>query len=160
MDATVTIRTRSEDETIGLGAAVGRTLRPGDIVCLMGDLGAGKTRMAKGIVSASTGVARDEVVSPTFTLLNLFEGTFPVYHVDLYRIQSDQIPEIGLEDSLDESGAVILEWGEKDRFLDGEKLLVTITHGTEETARTIVLQWSADGAWQDRMNDVLEDWTA
>ena len=158
MDANVTIRSRSEDETIKLGTAIGRTLRPGDVVCLMGDLGAGKTRMAKGIVSASTGVDPREVVSPTFTLLNLFEGPFPVYHVDLYRIESDQISDLGLEDSLGEPGAIVLEWGEKDQHLEGERLCVTITHGHEETTRIIALEWRTEGTWETRMKGVLGEW--
>ncbi len=89
------IETSSEEQTIELGAAVGKILRPGDVVLLVGDLGSGKTRLAKGIVAAATGVSPDEVVSPTFTLINCFEGDFPVHHADLYRLEPDAVGGIG-----------------------------------------------------------------
>ena len=96
------IHTSSEEETIRLGEAIGRLLTSGDTILLVGELGSGKTRLAKGIVSAATGVLYDEVVSPTFTLINRFEGTFPVHHADLYRLHTDQIDGIGLDDALEE----------------------------------------------------------
>ncbi len=96
------IHTTSELETIRLGAAVGTILEPLDRVLMIGKLGSGKTRLAKGMISAATGVSQNDVVSPTFTLINRFEGHFPVYHADLYRIESDQIDGIGLEDAAEE----------------------------------------------------------
>jgi len=155
-----TIHTRSEDETIRLGEAIGSTLRPGDIVFLIGELGTGKTRLAKGIVSAATGADPDEVVSPTFTLVNLFEGLFPVYHADLYRIEGDQIAGTGLDEALDESGALIVEWGEKGRFMEGEQLRVTIGYTSTDSGRKIVMDWSPDGTWHERMYAIIEEWEA
>lgn len=155
-----TIHTRSEDETIRLGEAIGRVLRPGDIVFLIGELGTGKTRLAKGIVSAATGADPDEVVSPTFTLVNLFEGKFPVYHADLYRIEGAQIAGTGLDEAFEESGAIIVEWGEKGRFVEGEQLRVTIGYSISDSARTIVMEWSPDGTWRERMISIVEDWEA
>jgi tRNA threonylcarbamoyl adenosine modification protein YjeE len=155
-----TIHSRSEDETIRLGEAIGSSLRPGDIVFLIGELGTGKTRLAKGIVSAATGADPDEVVSPTFTLVNLFEGTFPVYHADLYRIGSDQIAGTGLDEAFEEPGAIIVEWGEKGRFMEGEQLRVTIGYTSTDSGRRIVMEWSPDGTWHERMCAIIEDWDA
>ncbi|MDQ7784890.1 MAG: tRNA (adenosine(37)-N6)-threonylcarbamoyltransferase complex ATPase subunit type 1 TsaE [Desulfomonilaceae bacterium] len=155
-----TILTLSEDETIRLGQAIGNKLAPGDIVFLMGDLGAGKTRLAKGIVSAATGADPDEVVSPTFTLINVFEGAFPVYHADLYRLESDQISGTGLEEALEESGAVVVEWGEKGRFAEGEQLRVTIEYTRTGSGRAIVMEWSPDGTWHDRIRAIMKQWVA
>lgn len=155
-----TIHTRSEDETIRLGVAIGSTLRPGDIVFLIGELGTGKTRLAKGVISAATGADPDDVVSPTFTLVNVFEGTFPVYHADLYRIESDQIAGTGLDDAFEESGAVIVEWGEKGRFLEGEQLYVTIGYTSTDSGRHIVLEWSPAGTWHERMCTIVGNWGA
>ena len=109
-------------------------------------------------MSTATGVDPDEVVSPTFTLVNLFEGSFPVYHVDLYRIEADQIQGIGLDEALDESGAIVLEWGEKGRFPDGEHLFVIIGYGETDNCRTITLECPSAGAWSHRMDRVINDW--
>jgi tRNA threonylcarbamoyladenosine biosynthesis protein TsaE len=110
------IHSSSEQETIRLGEALGTILKPLDTVLMIGQLGSGKTRLAKGMISAATGVSQNDVVSPTFTLINRFEGDFPVYHADLYRIESDQFDGIGLEDALEDGGALIGEWAERRRL--------------------------------------------
>jgi tRNA threonylcarbamoyladenosine biosynthesis protein TsaE len=156
MVRTLQIKTTCHEETIRLGRAVGRVLEPGDVVLLIGDLGTGKTMLAKGIVSAATGVDQDEVVSPSFTLINRFEGGFPVHHADLYRIEGDQIQGIGLEDALDEYGALVVEWAEKLPDLDGEPLTIFLQYADEERCRTIVLQWPEQGSWNQRILSVLE----
>ncbi len=153
---TVEIHAASEQETIRVGEAIGLVLKPLDAVMMFGKLGSGKTRLAKGIVSAATGVCKDEVVSPTFTLINRFEGKFPLYHADLYRIESDQIKGIGLEDYLEEGGALIIEWAEKIRGFDEDSLIVFIEFGDLDHTRSIVLQWSKEGAWQDRIMGILD----
>jgi tRNA threonylcarbamoyladenosine biosynthesis protein TsaE len=148
---TMEIRTTSEEETIRLGLRIGKMLRPEDVVLLLGDLGAGKTRLAKGIVSAATGVSPEEVVSPSFTLINRFEGHFPVHHADLYRIEADQIDSLGLEEALAEGGALIVEWAEKAPVLDSDALRVVITYGPSEQDRRILIRWKEEGAWDDRI---------
>ena len=155
-----TIHTRSEEETIRLGEALGSLLRPGDVVFLVGELGTGKTRLAKGMVSAATGADPEEVVSPTFTLVNVFEGSFPVYHADLFRLESDQIAGTGLDEAFEESGAVIVEWGEKSRFMEGEQLHVTIEYMSTDSDRRIVMEWSPNSTWHERMCAITEDWDA
>ena len=149
------ITTRTEEETVALGSSIGRFLRPSDIIALKGALGSGKTRLAKGIVSAATGVDPDEVVSPTFTLINSYEGDFPVHHADLYRLDPGQVDGIGLEDTVAEGGALVVEWGEKIHGLDKDVLVVSIHMGEEETARRIVIEWLARGSWSERIDKIV-----
>lgn len=105
--------TRSQEETIALGERLGSLLREGDILVLTGDLGAGKTQLTKGI-AAAMGVD-DDVTSPTFNILMVYEGEqMPLYHFDLYRLEdADQLEDIGLYDLLDADGACVIEWGEQ-----------------------------------------------
>jgi len=152
------IRTFSEEQTTRLGEAIGRHLKPGDMVFLTGELGAGKTRLAKGIVSASTGVPHDEVVSPTFTLVNRFEGPFPVHHADLYRLQGDQIEGIGLDDALDEGGALVVEWGERVAQPDSAVLTVTIVPVGVTEERRIVLEFQDAETWAQRVESIFTEW--
>ena len=152
MCATLDVETASEHETIDFGAAIGRVLKPGDLVLLLGELGSGKTRLAKGIVSAATGVSPHDVVSPTFTLINSFEGDFPVHHADLYRIEGDQVEGIGLEEAL-EDGAVVVEWAEKIQDMGYESLCIKIEVAGSENLRRIKAIWNKDGSWDVRMRE-------
>ncbi len=145
--------TASEDETIRLGAAIGKILRPGDLILLIGELGTGKTRLAKGIISAATGTDPNDVVSPTFTLLNCFEGPFQVCHADLYRIESDQVEGIGLEDALDDGAALIVEWAEKILDFHQDPLTIFIDYSDREGQRFIRLEWLENGAWNLAMEN-------
>jgi tRNA threonylcarbamoyladenosine biosynthesis protein TsaE len=149
------IITSSEQETVRLGSTIGKTLRPGDLILLIGEVGAGKTRLAKGIVSAATGIDPDEVVSPTFTLINCFEGSFQVCHADLYRIEYPQIDGIGLEDALDGGAALVVEWAEKIPDLNEDPLRIYIRYHEEEDRRQFRLEWREDGLWHDRMEKLF-----
>jgi tRNA threonylcarbamoyladenosine biosynthesis protein TsaE len=105
--------TRSEAETVSLGRTLAAELRPGDVVLLEGVLGAGKTALARGL-AAGLGVPEEEVRSPTFTLVNPYDGRVPVYHVDLYRIENPRdLEELGLEELLGTDGVAIIEWAER-----------------------------------------------
>jgi tRNA threonylcarbamoyladenosine biosynthesis protein TsaE len=150
--------TSSEQETVRLGSTIGKMLRPGDLIMLIGELGAGKTSLAKGIVSVATGIDPDEVVSPTFTLMNCFEGLFQVCHADLYRIDSHQIEGIGLEDALDGGSALIVEWAEKLPDLDEDPLRVYIRYHEEENRRQFRFEWREGGLWHDRMESLFNAW--
>ena len=108
------IVTRSPEETIQLGKELGELLRPGEVVALIGDLGAGKTTLAKGI-AAGAGVAdENEVTSPSFVLVNEYQGRFPIYHADLYRLQDAmEVENLGWEEFIFGEGISLLEWAEK-----------------------------------------------
>jgi tRNA threonylcarbamoyladenosine biosynthesis protein TsaE len=108
------IRTASEEETIALGERLARTLPPGATVLLIGDLGAGKTTLAKGIVQGLGAATADEVSSPTFTLIHEYGSPAAVYHVDLYRLESARdAATLGLDELFDSPALVIVEWGER-----------------------------------------------
>lgn len=106
--------THSENETQDLARTMAATLAPGDVLCLNGDLGAGKSTFARALIRALCGIPDLDVPSPTFTLVQNYDSPHgPVWHFDLYRIRnSDEIWELGWEDALAE-GIVIVEWPER-----------------------------------------------
>jgi tRNA threonylcarbamoyladenosine biosynthesis protein TsaE len=122
-----THRTASEAETIALGERLARALPPRGVVLLIGDLGAGKTTLAKGIVSGLGAAAADEVSSPTFTLIHEYGGG-RVYHVDLYRLDEPrEVATLGLDEILEGDGLVLIEWGERfPRLLPAERTEIRI----------------------------------
>jgi tRNA threonylcarbamoyladenosine biosynthesis protein TsaE len=108
----VIYRTASEDETIALGEYLAGHLPRPACVLLIGDLGAGKTTLAKGIVKGLGAAEAEEVSSPTFTLIH--EYAPDVYHIDLYRLEeARQAAALGLEDIFDRDAVVLVEWGER-----------------------------------------------
>ena len=105
--------TRSEDETIELGRRIAAELPKRAVVLLIGNLGAGKTTLAKGIISGLGAAEPDEVASPTFTVIHEYGGG-RVFHVDLYRLDTaQQVATLGLEEILDHEAIVLVEWGER-----------------------------------------------
>jgi tRNA threonylcarbamoyladenosine biosynthesis protein TsaE len=108
-----TYRTASEAETIALGERLARELPPRGVVLLIGNLGAGKTTLAKGIVNGLGAAAPEDVSSPTFTLIHEY-GDGRVYHIDLYRLDEPrEVATLGLEEIFDREGMVLIEWGER-----------------------------------------------
>jgi tRNA threonylcarbamoyladenosine biosynthesis protein TsaE len=111
-----TICSKSADGTIALGEALGSRLGPGDVVALFGELGSGKTTLAKGIARGA-GVG-EEVFSPSFTLIHEHRGRAPFYHVDLYRLTgAEDVEQLGLEEYLYGQGIVVIEWADRARSL-------------------------------------------
>jgi tRNA threonylcarbamoyladenosine biosynthesis protein TsaE len=107
--------TRSEDETAAVGEALARDLRPGDVVLLYGDLGAGKTAFVRGMARA-LGADPDDVSSPTFTLVQQYAGTArTLYHVDLYRLDPQDVDDLGLDDLVSSDDIVAIEWADRWR---------------------------------------------
>ena len=115
--------TRSAEETTDLGRRLAAEIRAPETILLIGELGSGKTTLAKGIIEGLGVAAPEDVLSPTFSLIHEYEGTPKVYHIDLYRL--DRVPELetlGLEDLWDKPVVVLIEWGEKFRQqLPGER---------------------------------------
>ena len=102
--------TNNENETYNIGIKIGKQLKAGDILSLNGDLGAGKTYLTKGIAKG-LGI-EDYITSPTFTILNEYEGRIPLYHFDVYRINDvEEMYEIGFEEYLYGNGVCVIEWG-------------------------------------------------
>ncbi len=109
-----TFTTHSADETIALGRRIAAQLKAPTLVFLIGDLGSGKTTLAKGIISGLGAASAEEVASPTFTLIHEYGRDPKVFHIDLYRL--DKAPELdtlGLDDLWDQNAIVLIEWPEK-----------------------------------------------
>ena len=131
------IITASEEQTEDLGRILGTLLEPGDLVCLYGDLGAGKTHFSYGIARGLE--VRDQyVTSPTFTFVNEYEGRIPFYHIDLYRLTDPaELEGIGFEEYIDSDGATVIEWAERAEYeLPPESLSVYLS-AVSETGREI-----------------------
>ncbi len=127
------------DDTLKIGRAIGEQLPPGSIISLRGPLGAGKTIIAKGIALA---LKIDEAItSPTYTLLQEYEGTLPLYHMDLYRIDSvDEFEMLGTEELLYGKGITLIEWSEKiDEILPEDTIYITLSIN-ENQDRVITIQ--------------------
>ena len=108
------IVTDSEADTVQQGVLLGRLLQPGDFIALVGDLGAGKTQFAKGIALGVGVSSHIPITSPTYTLMNEYQGRVPLYHFDLYRLSTvDDIVELGFEEYFYNSGVSLVEWAER-----------------------------------------------
>jgi tRNA threonylcarbamoyladenosine biosynthesis protein TsaE len=129
----------SEAQTRRLGARLAAWLGPGDVLALIGDLGSGKTRWIQGVC---LGLAvSDPVISPSFTLVNEYQGRLPVYHIDLYRLANmSDVRTFGLDDYLYGSGVSLIEWADRAKhLLPAEYLDIELYH-LEETKRRVVLR--------------------
>ena len=127
------MRTHSPAETRALGEKLARALRPGDVLCLWGDLGAGKSELTRGI-AAGLGVTAP-VTSPSFTIMNVYgEGRCPLYHFDWYRLESsEELYEMGMDEYLGGDGIAVVEWpGVCPDAMPETRLDVTLTPMGEE----------------------------
>jgi tRNA threonylcarbamoyladenosine biosynthesis protein TsaE len=115
--------THSSDETIALGRELAEILRPPKLVLLRGNLGAGKTTLVKGIAEAFRAASEEEVTSPTFTLIHEYHGPgVDIYHIDLYRIDSQrELETLGLDDLVSDNSILLIEWGEKFARFEQER---------------------------------------
>ena len=109
----VKIETSSPGETSRLGRYLAQSLKGGDILCLCGDLGSGKTTFAKGIADGLK-IDQKKVVSPTFVIMNTYQGKWPLYHFDFYRLEDPkEIAAIGYDEFLYGQGVAVVEWAER-----------------------------------------------
>jgi len=136
-----TFQTHSAEETTELGRRLAAELKPGSIVLLRGDLGAGKTTMVKGIAEGFQAAKADDVTSPTFTLVHEYRGPdIILYHIDLYRIDTQrELDTLGLDDLLAPNCILLIEWGEKFPRLQSEQNLEIALERVAETERRIML---------------------
>ncbi len=130
-----TYRTASEEETICLGERLAAELPRRGVVLLIGNLGAGKTTLAKGIVRGRGVAERDDVSSPTFTLIHEYGPDAGIFHIDLYRLdEARQVATLGLEEIFDREALVLIEWGERfPELMPAERTEIDIrTTGIDE----------------------------
>jgi len=102
----------SEEETINCGKKLGTLLKPGDLILLYGDLGSGKTTFVKGLAESLEVNPDLYITSPSFSLINIYEGKYTLYHVDLYRLDILEVEDLGLWEYLNE-GVVVIEWADR-----------------------------------------------
>lgn len=138
------IISKSAEYTNKLGEALGEILQQGDIVCLTGDLGAGKTAFTKGIGAGLD--IQEFITSPTYTIINEYNGRIPLFHFDVYRLEGvEEMYELGYEEYFFGDGAVVIEWADivKD-IIPQERLWITILRGKEEDTREIIFDASGE----------------
>jgi tRNA threonylcarbamoyladenosine biosynthesis protein TsaE len=127
--------TSSEAETGQVGESLGRTLGPGRVILLYGDLGAGKTAFVRGL-ARGLGANPEDVSSPTFTIVQEYSAPkATLYHVDLYRLEPAEIEDLGLEDLLSGNGVVAIEWAERWPGRPGKVTEVSIDDLGEDRRR-------------------------
>ena len=129
----------SPEETEHIGEMLGRRLRPGTVVAYRGGLGMGKTAFTRGLARGLGCAGR--VTSPTFTIVNEYDGATPLFHFDMYRLGStDELFDIGWEDYLTRGGVCAVEWSERvDDAMPADTLWVDIARGTDESDRIITI---------------------
>jgi len=132
--------TESVEETSRIGEQLGRLLSRGNIICLSGDLGAGKTAFTQGIAKGLE--VLDYVTSPTYTIINEYEGKLPLYHFDVYRLNNvEEMYELGYEEYFFGDGVVVLEWADIVRdIIPGERLWITILNTKGDNSREIIME--------------------
>lgn len=131
--------TRSAEETLELGRRIGERLSGRAVFLLSGDLGAGKTVFAKGLADG-LGIDPGDVTSPSFTLINVYDGRLRLYHIDLYRLEEGACRQLGLEEIFDEHAAVIvIEWAERLGYVPEAAIQVEILY-LSDSERKINIQ--------------------
>jgi tRNA threonylcarbamoyladenosine biosynthesis protein TsaE len=133
------LTTHSAEETIAFGRTLTELLVPPKLVLLRGDLGAGKTTLVKGIAAGFEAAEEEDVTSPTFTLVHEYRGPGAnLYHVDLYRVDTQrELETLGLDDLRDGNSVLLIEWGEKFPRLQRERDVEISLERESETARRI-----------------------
>ena len=129
----------SENETLELAKRLAESFQGQEVVFLTGELGAGKTVFAKGVASGLGLEDVNQVCSPSFTLVNIYQAKYPIYHIDLYRLRKNsEIEDLGWEDYLDR-GVIIVEWAEKLKMeLDAIRISIDVLN--DETRKITIKQ--------------------
>ena len=112
MTEVIKYQSENEGDTLYLGKMIGNLTETGQIILLSGDLGSGKTVLVKGLAEG-LGIDKKNITSPTYNLINEYEGRFPLYHMDLYRLdRKEELIDIGFEEYLSHEGIIVIEWPE------------------------------------------------
>lgn len=144
IDKTVTITSHTPRQTEEIGSLLGSMLAKGDIIALCGELGTGKTTLVRGM-ARGIGLEEGEVASPSFTLVNEYEGPLRLFHIDLYRLADEkELIGIDYEEYLTADGVVVIEWADRlPQAIPADSLWITLRYlGTER--REIVLRAEGD----------------
>ena len=138
-------------ETSSVGEALGSVCAPGDVICLGGDLGAGKTTMAQAIARGVGVAAKEYVSSPTFAILHEYHGRLTIYHMDFYRLgSSDDVVGLGLDEYLYGEGLSLIEWYERAETIIPKSSLIVKLLFLNHTSRKISFE-SGSSDWDKRL---------
>jgi tRNA threonylcarbamoyladenosine biosynthesis protein TsaE len=145
-----TLRTTHVEETREMAGAIAALARPGDVVLLVGDLGAGKTAFAQGFARA-LGVD-EQVTSPTFTLVRSYRGRMPLHHLDVYRLDRlHEAEDLGLAELVDDGGVVLIEWGDAvTRVLPNSFLEIRFTFLDDDDDHRAITLSPVGATWSSR----------
>ena len=140
------------EATKRFGITIGKLLKSGDILCLNGDLGAGKTTLTKSI-GLGLGV-EDYITSPTFSLINEYEGRIPLYHFDVYRLENvEDLYDLGFDEYFYGQGVSIIEWADKiEALLPKERIVLDIEKCTDIDSRIVSIR-----GWGNRYLEVVKE---
>ncbi len=128
------LHSRSPSQTIRIGKQLGRFLRRGDVVALVGELGTGKTQLIKGLAQGIGFKKSAYISSPSFTLINEHPGKITLYHMDLYRMEEEEAKELGLEEYFQGDGVTAVEWADKiPSLLPGQLLWIHLYYTGKQT---------------------------
>jgi tRNA threonylcarbamoyladenosine biosynthesis protein TsaE len=129
----------SAEDTIKIGIDIGKKLKPGDIIALKGNLAAGKTTITKGIAISLN--IKEEVTSPTYTLISEYEGSIPLYHMDMYRIDGiEEFELLGVDEMLFGNGISIIEWSERiEEYLPDNHIVIELQR-KDDGSRDIIIK--------------------
>ena len=149
-------KTESPEQTYLFGKKLAGLLKPGDVLCLSGNLGAGKTLFTQGLASGMG--FTEEVTSPTFAIMNVYEASMPIYHFDLYRLDyAEELYDIGFEEytSKNSEGVAIIEWPDKfPDYLPEEYLWLEIRPGQYPEERLLVIK--ANSTYYEKLCEELK----
>lgn len=141
---TIQIQLKTLSDTEKLGRIIGRRAVPGDVICLDGDLGAGKTALAQAIARGLEVPDNCYVTSPSFALLHEYHGRLPMYHMDFYRLQdSSEVEDLGFEEYFYLGGLSVIEWSSRAcDILPEERMMITLMQN-KDLSRTVSCQGSS-----------------
>ena len=149
-----TIKLKTLADTLAFGRLLGHAAEPGDVICLDGDLGAGKTTLTQAIAQGLEVPADEYVTSPSFAILHEYQGRIPLYHMDFYRLtDAADIQGLGLDEYLFLSGLAVLEWCERaGDLVPATRLKITMTTLPDES-RMLICDPGV-GSWQERWQNL------
>jgi tRNA threonylcarbamoyladenosine biosynthesis protein TsaE len=132
----VKFQSNSEAETREIGFTLGKKIKRGDVVCLYGELGSGKTTMVKGIARA-LGISERDITSASFSIIVEYDSDIPFYHIDLYRIENNEVASLGLHEYIGMEGISVIEWAERaENDIPDNSIKVTLEY-TGENSREV-----------------------
>lgn len=142
MPEELTITSHSPQETIELGTTIGRQLKGGEVIAIVGPLGSGKTHLIKGIAAGAGATDSRAVNSPTFVIINQYAGRFDIYHIDAYRVDSiAEFEMLGFDDLCYPESVVLIEWADKVEAVlgDVDPIRIDLSH-VDTTSRTLLVR--------------------